>query len=208
MRLHHLLSLAAALWIASPATGFAQDDDDDDGDDPAIMSYGLHGFWTGTGVGLGLGYLSTGSDFDSHEWRNLAMGAGIGAVSGIGVGLLLGTADHGSGDAPGAGYFIMRDMGYGTTLGGLGGGVVGALTLLGGGDSKNIPVGASIGALAGAGLGIIFGAIEGASDDADDDGDDDGDVEVEVESEASNVHFTLASVADSWVPVPAVRGTF
>ena len=135
------------------------------------------------------------------------MGAGIGAVSGIGVGLLLGTADHGSGDAPGAGYFIMRDMGYGTTLGGLGGGVVGALTLLGGGDSKNIPVGASIGVLAGAGLGIVFGAIVGANDDdADDDGDND--VEVDVKSEASNVHFTLASVADSWVPVPSVRGTF
>jgi hypothetical protein len=204
MHLHRLLPLAAALLLASPATGFAQDDDD--ADDPAIMSYGLHGFWTGTGVGLALGYLSTGPDFDSHEWRNVAMGAGIGAVSGIGVGLLLGTADHGSGDAPGTGYYIMRDMGYGTTLGGLGGGVIGALTLLGDGDSKNVPVGASIGALAGAGLGIIFGAIEGAGDDGDADADDD--VEVEVETRASTMHFTLASVADSWVPVPAVRGTF
>ena len=62
MRLHHLLPMAAALLIASPATVFAQDDDDDDDDDaPAIMSYGLHGLWTGTGMGLGLGYLTSGA---------------------------------------------------------------------------------------------------------------------------------------------------
>lgn len=205
MRWHYVLWLAATMWVASPATGFALDDRDDTA--PAIMSYGLHGFWTGAELGLATGYLSTGSDWDSGEWRNLAIGAGVGAVTGIGVGLLLGTADHGAGDPPGTGYYVLRDMGYGTTLGALGGTAVGAVLLLNDGPAKNIPLGASIGALAGAGLGIIFGIVEGASEDrvAAADGDD---REVDVDVETSRVRFSLAAADGSWLPVPAVQGTF
>jgi hypothetical protein len=190
--------LSAALWFALPASSYAQGFTDRTDEPPAILSYSLHGFWTGAQVGLAAGYLSTGDEYESSEWTKLALGASIGAVSGIGVGLLLGTADH-AGDPPGTGYYVMRGMGYGTTVGLLGGAAVGTVMWLADESSKNIPVGASIGALAGAGLGIIFGLVEGAN--ASRTRADGGAPRAEA---GEGLRFTLAAPPRGFIPVPTI----
>jgi hypothetical protein len=62
----------------------------------------------------------------------------------------------------GVGYYILRDMNYGVTLGLLAGGVVGAIIWADGGRGKDFLRGMAFGTVIGAGTGLILGIIEGS----------------------------------------------
>ena len=152
------LLLAAALAITAVASPCHAEDDT-----PSIFSYALSGFGTGLATGFAVGYLSTGPEFESNEWRKILFGGGIGALSGLGIGLVLGVVDAGGKpEGRGVGFYIMRDSNLGFTVGALAGSVVGALYWAGGGSPKDVLIGLSWGTVIGAGAGLILGAIEGA----------------------------------------------
>jgi hypothetical protein len=159
-----LLPRLATAWLPAialigclllPALARAESDPE-----PSMFSYGFNGFWTGASIGLAVGYLSTGGDYESNEWKKLVMGAGIGALTGVGAGIGLAVADIGA-PGRGTGWYVLRDINYGSLLGALTGAAVGALVWLDDGTSKDVLVGLSIGALIGAGVGIGFGIYEG-----------------------------------------------
>jgi hypothetical protein len=132
---------------------------------PSIMGYAFEGFGTGLATGLAAGYLSTGSEFHSNEWRKLGWGMAIGALSGVGIGLTLGIVDASTSNGhAGIGYYIMRDSNYGFSVGALTGGIIGAIVWLSSddGNSKDLLLGLAWGTVIGAGAGIILGVIEGA----------------------------------------------
>jgi hypothetical protein len=156
-----LVALTAALLV--PATTFARDSDASEvADGPSLFSYGWQGFWTGAMVGLAAGYVATGPTYQSHEWKTLVLGLGIGALCGLGVGVSLAITDAASNDAR-MGWLVLRDADYGSLLGAFAGAAVGALVWINDGRPKNVLTGAAIGALIGAGVGAIFGVIEGAA---------------------------------------------
>ena len=197
MRLWNIALLASALWVATPALVLA----DRGGDSPSIFSYGMRGFWNGAQLGLAVGYLSTGDDFVSGEWRNLVIGAGVGAVAGLGAGITLGVVDSGSAMQPGTGWYVLRDLGYGTTLGALAGLAIGAIAMIDSGRLKNLPIGASIGALIGGAAGIAIGFVE-AGNARERRG---------THREASRglaLRLTVTELADGWLPVPGIAGRF
>jgi hypothetical protein len=139
-----------------PLTCFAEDEA------PSIVGYGLQGFGTGAAIGLATGFLATGPKFESQEWRTLLLGTGIGALSGMGVGIVLGAIDAGASPARlGVGHYVLQDMGYGWALGVLAGGTVGALIWLGDGRAKDVLSGMAYGTLIGAGVGVVLGILEG-----------------------------------------------
>lgn len=128
---------------------------------PSILSYSWNGLSTGLGIGLASGYLATGKTFESNEWKTLVIGAGLGGVGGIGFGLLCGLGDLGARpDIPGA--IIMRDIGYGSTLGTVGGLVIGAVVAVESGEPRDLLVGSALGTLTGAGVGFLIGIVEAA----------------------------------------------
>ena len=152
------LALAAALL--TPATCFARDNAPPADEGPTMFSYGMRGLWTGAELGLAVGYLATGDHYNKGEWRKLVLGLGIGAIAGVGAGVSLAIVDA-SATRPRAGWFVLRDMGYGILLGALTGAAVGALFLVDSGRPKDILTGVAAGALVGAGVGVVFGVIEG-----------------------------------------------
>jgi hypothetical protein len=154
-----IVALVAAL--SAPAACFAQDNNPPPVDEgPSMFNYGLRGFWTGAEVGLAAGFLATGTHYTSGEWRKLVLGAGIGAVLGVGGGITLAVVDT-TASRPRSGWFVLRDMGYGSMLGALTGAAVGALFWVDHGRPKNVLTGAAVGTLTGAAVGIVFGLIEG-----------------------------------------------
>jgi hypothetical protein len=170
-------------------------------DRPSVISYGFDGFWTGAQIGLASGYLATGSDYESDEWRKLVFGAGVGALVGVGAGITLGIVDLG-GQPPHTGHLVLRDIGYGVGLGGIVGLAVGALFLIDDGRPKNLLTGAAIGTVAGAGAGLVFGLIEAAAWKPE---------ERAASARASglsSVRFTVIGANESWLPVPALEGRF
>jgi hypothetical protein len=152
--------LALIALLSTPALCAARDDEHPSDDAPSILSYGLKGFWTGAELGLAAGFLATGTHYESREWRKLVLGAGIGAIAGLGTGITLAIVDASS-SRPEAGWLMLRDTGYGSLLGALTGAAVGALFWVDGGRAKNVLTGLSIGTLVGAGAGLAFGIIEG-----------------------------------------------
>jgi hypothetical protein len=182
-----LLACACLLW---PRQSHAQDHN------PSIFSYGSDGFWTGAQVGLAAGYLATGHDYESREWRKLVFGAGVGALVGVGAGISLGIMDLGQ-PAPGTGWIILRDTGYGTGLGALVGVAVGALFVIDSHDAKDLLTGAAYGGVIGAGAGIAFGVIEAATLDRG-----------PRRAGAPTLRLTITGSADSMLPMPAIAGTF
>lgn len=149
-----LSALIAAAAVALPERALAADDA------PSIITYGTNGFWTGAQIGLATGYLATGKDYERSEWRKLVFGAGVGALSGVAIGITLGIVDSGS-PPPAMGWLVLRDAGYGVGLGSLVGLATGALFMLDSPDTKYLVRGAAIGSLAGAGVGVIVGVIQG-----------------------------------------------
>lgn len=179
-------------FFLSPAQSWAEDDT------PSIVRYGFDGFWTGAQIGLASGYLATGKDYESDEWRKLVFGAGVGALVGVGVGISLGVMDVSAGPPP-FGGLVLRDVGYGVGLGAVVGTAVGALFLIDDGRPKNLLTGAAIGTLVGGGAGIVFGIIEGAAATRS---------PKPVAPGEGSVRFTLVGSADSYLPLPALEGTF
>jgi hypothetical protein len=158
------LGVALLFALLRPAPCFAERGDAEPYDQvpseaPSLMSYGFKGFWLGGELGLSVGFLSTGSTFERGDWRNLVFGAGLGALSGVAAGVALAMVDTGT-PPPATGWYILRDGGYGTLLGGLSGAAVGALFVIDSGRPKDILTGASIGSLVGVAVGVAFGIIE------------------------------------------------
>jgi MFS family permease len=149
-----LIVLCMAL---EPLTCFAEDDA------PSIVGYGLQGFGTGAAIGLATGFIATGTKFESGEWKTLLLGTGIGALSGMGVGIVLGAIDAGATPSRlGVGHYVLQDRSYGWALGALAGGTVGALVWLNDGRAKDVLSGMAFGTLIGAGVGLVLGILEGA----------------------------------------------
>jgi hypothetical protein len=155
-----LAVLGCALLLS--ATAHAQDHERSEDEGPGMFAYGFRGFFTGAELGLAVGFLATGSTFDDGEWRALVLGAGIGAVVGVGSGVTLGIVDTGVGRQPGTGWLVLRDMSSGVMLGGLTGAAVGALFWASSGRPKNVLTGLSYGALIGGAVGIAYGLVEAA----------------------------------------------
>lgn len=156
------LTLAAAAFalfsFATPNRCFAEEDST-----PSILGYALEGFGTGIATGFASGYLATGPKFEGGEWRTVLLGGGIGALTGLGIGVILGIVDASTvPNGRGVGFYIMRDSNYGYTVGALAGGVVGVLLWAGGGVAKDVLLGLAWGTVIGAGAGIIMGIIEGS----------------------------------------------
>jgi hypothetical protein len=166
------LAVAALMFAAStlaPARGRA-----DMPDAASLVDYGFKGFTLGLELGLAVGYITTGPRWHSNEWKNLAIGMGIGALSGMTTGIIVAVADTTSEGT--GGYYLLRDAGYGTLLGGTMGAVVGMLLWVDEGSSKDVLKGSAFGAIFGAGAGIVYGIIEashakprGRYDDDDED---------------------------------------
>jgi hypothetical protein len=188
------LALFAGVWLVPSAVRAETDDT------PSVVAYGFDGFWTGAQIGLASGYLATGREYESDEWRKLVFGAGIGALIGVGTGITLGVVDV-SGGPPHTGHLILRDVGYGVGLGSIVGLAVGALFLIDDGRPKNLLTGAAIGTLAGAGAGVVFGLIEAAAAHREP-------VATTNVGGLSSVRFTLVGSEDSWVPLPGLQGRF
>ena len=153
------LRLCALACLLHCTAGAARADDDEA---LSIVGYGLEGLGTGAATGLALGYLATGREFHGSEWRTLAWGTAIGALSGLGVGILLGTVDAATGPGRGVGFYMIRDSNYGFTVGFLAGGIIGALIWLGDGTGKDLLRGMAWGTVIGAGSGLLIGILEGA----------------------------------------------
>lgn len=194
MTRYSALTLVLGLTVA-PSVCMAQDHT------PSIVSYGLDGFWTGAQIGLAAGFLATGSEYESEEWRKLVFGAGVGALTGVGLGLALGILDVGEAP-PQTGRLILRDVGYGVGLGAVVGTAVGALFLIDSGRPKNLLTGAAVGTLVGAGAGVAFGLIESAAADR-------GPEPALLEgAPRASLRLTLIGSDGSLLPLPAVAGTF
>lgn len=153
--------LALALAQAAPAAAHPEPEYTEcvPQEAPSLLSYGFKGFWLGGELGLSLGWLSTRPTFDDGDWRNLVFGTGLGALAGVGAGVVLAMIDTGT-RPPSTGWYVLRDGGYGTLLGGLAGAAVGALFVIDSGQPKDILTGAAIGSLVGAAVGVAFGLIE------------------------------------------------
>jgi hypothetical protein len=151
--------LCGAALGALSAPARCRADSSDDG--PAMFSYGFRGFWTGAELGLATGFLATGSRYESGEWRKLVLGTGIGAIIGVAGGVTLGVVDASDASRPRYGWLVLRDMGYGATLGALTGAAVGLLVWVDDGRPKDVLIGLSVGALIGAAAGVVFGIVEG-----------------------------------------------
>ncbi|HTV25077.1 MAG TPA: hypothetical protein VMG12_40565 [Polyangiaceae bacterium] len=188
------ISLFAGFWL-SPSLSRAAENDT-----PSVISYGFDGFWTGAQIGLASGYLATGREYESDEWRKLVFGAGVGALVGVGAGITLGILDLGSGPPP-TGHIILRDVGYGVGLGAIVGTAVGALFLIDDGRPKNLLTGAAVGSVVGAGAGLVFGVIEGVASGKKE--------EAALDAPGiDSVRFTLIGAPSSLVPMPALEGRF
>lgn len=131
-------------------------------DDPSMLQYGFAGLGTGMLIGASGGYLAARDpnwDWDKRDYRALGLGTGIGALSGMALGLSLGAADLGA-DAPGYGGVVLRDTLYGTGLGAVAGAIGGMISAFAQSEGEHVLFGAAIGMVAGAGTGMIIGFIE------------------------------------------------
>jgi hypothetical protein len=183
----------AALWLTPSLSRAAENDT------PSVIAYGFDGFWTGAQIGLASGYLATGREYESDEWRKLVFGAGVGALVGVGTGLTLGIVDIG-GAPPATGGIILRDVGYGVGLGAIVGTAVAALFLIDDGRPKDLLTGAALGTVVGGGAGLVFGLIEGATARKE---------TVALDAPGiDSVRFTLLGSPSSLVPMPALEGRF
>jgi hypothetical protein len=132
-------------------------------DTESIVGEGFSGLGTGAGVGLATGFLASGPKFESGEWKKLVFGTAIGALTGLGIGIVMGIVDASVyPDRLGVGHYILRDMNLGLGVGVVAGGIVGALVWLDDGRAKDLLLGMAYGALIGVGAGLILGIIEGS----------------------------------------------
>lgn len=164
-RLAALVLTVGTLLVAQPA--FAHDHDyhhrdkTEQKEPHGWFKYGVSGMWMGARAGLAIGYLTTGPHYEKGEWREAVGGAAIGALSGVGLGLLMKAIDL-DGQQPHAGWLVLRDMSIGTSVGALGGVLAGGIVALGSGRARDMLTGAAIGSLGGGALGLIIGIVQGS----------------------------------------------
>jgi hypothetical protein len=186
------LVLAAVVFAAStfsPAHSRA-----DMPDAISLVDYGFKGFTLGLELGLSIGYIMSGPEWDHDEWKKLVLGAGIGALGGMTLGIVVAVADSTSHGVY-AGYYLLRDTGYGVLLGAAVGATIGVLLWVNDGTSKDVLQGASWGGVIGAGAGVLYGIIESANarpprrgrHDHDHDDDDDEEYEYEYHEHGFNL---------------------
>ena len=175
---------------------------------PSIFQYGWKGHTLGAANGLAIGYLATGSHFQDDDWKPLLYGTGIGALTGMGTGLILGIVDSSqSPDIPGA--IVLRDMSYGSGLGTVAGLIAGALVAVESGNGRDVLVGTAIGTVAGTGVGLVVGMIDAASQSSSV-GLSVGTNEAE-EAQAFRLNFTVGATPDrsgEMVWMPMAHGQF
>jgi len=199
MRISHFVSSLSIVAASVAAASVAHATEEEA---PSVMKYGTNGFMTGAQIGLAAGYLATGREYESPEWRKLVFGAGVGALAGTGIGLTLGVVDVG-GPSPGTGWLALRDTGYGVGLGVLVGTATGALFLINHGKPKNLLTGAAIGGLIGAATGAVVGVIEGVSLHRERPG-----APPPAARSAVTLRFDVTSSPDTAALMPALAGTF
>ena len=205
-----LLALSVALCPAWAAAA----------EPPSMLEYGFKGFFTGAPIGLAAGFLATGSDYESEEWRTLVIGAGVGALVGTGVGVTMGFVDVGV-TPPGTGWLVLRGIGLGAALGSIVGAACGAILIVKSEEPKDILTGASWGALIGSGVGIAFGVVEGAAarrapkyeplpapKNLEDVKEPKAELLGPPRSTGMSVRFSMVGAQGSLVPLPALVGTF
>lgn len=192
------LSLIVSTTLASGTFG------PDPESKPSVFTYAFFGLGVGSLAGLSIGYLVIRSDgYEDGEWRPLVIATSIGLLSGIGLGLTVGTIDLFS-DKPGVGGIILRDMLYGELLG-IGAGLIsGGISAIAGNSAEHLLFGSALGCLIGSGVGLIFGIIEGRVI-----------MKRHYERRERALHFTvrpsltaLERSDGSFEIVPAIAGTF
>ena len=149
--------LAFALSTLAPSRSYAAAPDTG-----ALVDYGFKGFTLGLETSLAVGYLSTGDRYENREWRKIVLGMGIGALSGMTVGMIIAIADYSGRGVP-VGYYMLRDANYGTWIGAAMGAIVGMLLWVDDGHPRDVVRGTAYGTLFGAIAGLAFGIIEGRS---------------------------------------------
>jgi len=159
------LALCASLLVSSFSQhARAEETRQPEPDGPSIISDAISGLWAGAGAGGGIAYLYARRDGwqKSRDWRAVGLGLGIGALSGVGFGIIMGIVDKSG--APG-GRYVVRDTAAGVGLGAVVGLIAGGIAagVKHPHNAERVPLGAAIGAVSGFGLGIITGIIEGAS---------------------------------------------
>jgi hypothetical protein len=155
--------VGAVFWCASAwvAVGPSRARAEESGGTPSVFTCAMDGLWLGLLVGTGGGYIrARRGGFESDDWRPVVLGGGIGALSGVGVGLTAGFIDLAA-ERPGRGSIALRDSLYGAGLGALLGAITGALVLVRSDEPEHVGFGAAIGTLSGAGAGLVLGLIEG-----------------------------------------------
>jgi hypothetical protein len=156
--MRRLCAIALLLLLAASARrGFAAELPP-----PTVFDGAYQGLLVGGTAGLATGYLFArrGGWNSSSDWKPLAYGAGIGALSGAVIGLTLGIVDMAQ-SKPGRNGYVMRDGLYGAGLGAVLGGIAGGLAALSTKKAEHILLGGSIGVLSGTCLGMTVGFIEG-----------------------------------------------
>jgi hypothetical protein len=156
-----LFVLFTVLVVADPAfaqrRGFGPNPDRA----PSVFAYGFRGLAIGAPVGLSTGYLLTRDEhWGSEDWRDLAIGTGVGAVGGAAAGLGVGFYDLYN-SRPGTGMVVLRDTWYGTLLGATVGLIVGTVIWIDSGKAEDVLVGGAWGTVIGAPIGTVIGFIEG-----------------------------------------------
>jgi hypothetical protein len=127
-------------------------------DADSLLDYSFKGLTLGLELGLSISYLATGPKWEEDEWKPVVFGMGIGALAGVGTGILLAVIDKSSGGS--GGFYLIRAAGYGALLGGVMGAALGVLFWVNDGSSKDVLRSAAWGAIVGTGGGLIYGMIE------------------------------------------------
>jgi len=177
---------------------------------PSIFNYAWKGLGTGLSVGTAVGYLATGPTYESGEWRTVVTGLGVGALSGLGIGITLNLVDVGASPAI-PGYIVLRDTGYGASLGAIAGLIVGALVAINGGELRDLALGSAYGVVIGAGVGALFGGIEAALTDSPGQRAEGRAAPAQVARDGLRIRFSVGAVQDAQrrlVWMPTALGTF
>jgi hypothetical protein len=124
------------------------------------FSYAAEGLGTGIALGLATGYLLSRPTWESSDWATLGVGAGIGALGGLGLGITLGMLDVGGQSRVHVGGIILKDINLGIATGLVAGAIVGTIVWIGGGKPADVLIGLSWGVIFGAGAGLLLGIVE------------------------------------------------